>query len=140
MGGRVLRLAYWFGVALAATTIATLVIAYSTGARPIVFGDDDVARYLADKDPAAGAPPQPASPGHTSEGAGPGGGTSGAAVGVSGGTASAPGTAATPVGGAPLGDPAAPGGQPAPAPTGPVRTSTGPGGNGPPPPTASPPS
>jgi hypothetical protein len=55
MARRVLRLAYWFGVATAATTVATLVIAYSVGARPLVFGDDDVSRILADNGPAAGS-------------------------------------------------------------------------------------
>src|SRR5262245_11930846 len=131
MARRVLRLAYWLGVAIVATTSATLVIAYSVGAGPLAFGNDDVARYLADNDPVAGSAPRPASPGTARDGAGHEGGTSGAAGGVTGGTASsqvAPGVndPGVTVGTAPGGDPAAPG----------AANQAPAGGSGPPPTTA----
>src|SRR5215470_9401166 len=82
MARRVLRLAYWIGVATAATTIATVVIAYSLGAGPSVYGNDDISRYLAGTDPVAGSAPRPASPGTARDGAGHAGGTDGAGSGT----------------------------------------------------------
>lgn len=129
MARRVLRLAYWVGVATAATTAATLVIAYSVGAGPLVFGNNDVARYLSDNNPPNGSASRPASPGNG--GAGQAGGTSDAAGGVTGGTA--PGQVATGVNDPGVTPGTAPaGGNPPPAAGG---TPTQPSGGGGPPPT-----
>src|SRR6185369_17283480 len=124
MARRVLRLAYWVGVASAATTAATLVIAYSVGAGPLVFGNDDVARYLADGPP-AGSASRPASPGDAGVGAGQVGGSSDAAGGVTGGTA--PGQVATGVNDPGVTTGTAPAGG-APAPTTPGTPTQGPAG------------
>jgi serine/threonine-protein kinase len=133
MARRVLRLAYWVGVATVATTVATLVIAFSVGAGPVIFGNDDVTRYLADNDHVAGSTSRPASPGNGGDGAGHAGGTSGAAGGVTGGTA--PGQGATGVNDPGVTAGTAPAGGPAPAPTAPGTPTQGPAGGGGPPPT-----
>jgi len=130
MATRVLRLAYWVGVATAATTAATLVIAYSVGAGPLIFGNDDISRYLADNNPPAGSASRPASPGNAGDGVGQAGGTSGAAGGVTGGTAA--GQVATGVNDPGVTAPAA--GDPG-APTAPGTATQPPAGGGGPPPT-----
>jgi hypothetical protein len=139
MARRVLRLAYWFGVATAATTVATLVIAYSLGAGPSVYGNDDIARYLAGTDPVAGSAPRPASPGTARDGAGHAGGTDGGSGAGQLGQAAAVGNAAAPggSGGAAAGGGAAPGGGAGGGAAGGGAPTTAPaGGSGPPPPTS----
>ena len=113
--------------------MATLVIAYSVGAGPQLFSQDDIARYLADNDPVAGSSSRPASPGNASGGAGHVGAPSGGGTGA---TALSPGAAGAinpgTVGGI------VPAGTDPVVPVAPGVPSQGPGGSGSPPATTPP--